>query len=66
MNFKPAVCGSVLETELLSVYMTSMAVMDTGIAVLKCSFLKYNVACVTNYLILSTQIIPYLGNCHDE
>ena len=45
MNFNPAVCGSVLETELLSVYMTNMAVMDTGIAVLKCSFLKYNVAC---------------------
>ena len=37
------VWGSFEDTELFRVYMTSIAVMATGIAVLKCSALKYKV-----------------------
>ena len=44
MNLMSEVWGSFEEIELFRVYMTSMAVIETGMAVLKCSRLKYKVA----------------------
>ena len=43
MNLMLDVCGSFEEMELLRVYMTNMAVIATGMLVLKCSALKYRV-----------------------
>ena len=45
MNLMLDVCGSFEEMELLRVYMTNMAVIATGMLVLKCSALKYRVTC---------------------
>ena len=43
MNLTYDVGGSLDETDWLSVYITNMEVMATGILVLKCSSLKYTV-----------------------
>ena len=44
MNLIVDVTGSFEATELLRVYITSIAVIETGILVLKCSLLKNKVA----------------------
>ena len=44
LNLIVDVWGSLEATELLRVYITNMAVMETGMLVLKCSLLKNKVA----------------------
>ena len=43
MNLMVDVCGSLEAIELLRVYITNIAVTETGMLVLKCSFLKNKV-----------------------
>ena len=63
INLMSEVCGSFEEIELLRVYMTNIAVMETGMAVLKCSLLKYRVACKDFVVpILIACICYYLSN----
>ena len=49
MNLIVDVIGSFEATELLRVYITSIAVMETGMLVLKCSLLKNKVAWSRRY-----------------
>ena len=65
MNLIVDVCGSFEATELLRVYITSMAVMATGMLVLKCSLLKYK---VSGNIIAEIKyfFIANLSNGHNE